>query len=222
MKVLTDRDFVLKIAAVLFITVTLFYIGKHWNTGYQHLIFFSPRQAQSPSVGLSPNLNKSFNISALISFNHMQSPPFAANTHDLAHFQPPPTSPPIETFGIVDENGIMSENFEEVGEFDSNVVVDNWGGENETEVEQKDESGYRRTNVQKFGLCPTSMSEYIPCLDNVQAIKRLKSTERGEKFERHCPEPGRGMNCLVPAPKNYKTPIPWPKSRDEVIIFPFS
>ncbi|KAK4384335.1 protein DETOXIFICATION 35 [Sesamum angolense] len=48
------------------------------------------------------------------------------------------------------------------------------------------------------------------------AIKKLNSTEKGEKFERHCPEEGKGLNCLVPAPKGYRTPIPWPRSRDEI------
>jgi hypothetical protein len=67
-------------------------------------------------------------------------------------------------------------------------------------------------------LCKRDMSEYIPCLDNVEAIKKLPSTERGERFERHCPEEGKRLNCLVPAPKGYRAPIPWLKSRDEVKI----
>ncbi|KAI4382815.1 hypothetical protein MLD38_008728 [Melastoma candidum] len=49
-----------------------------------------------------------------------------------------------------------------------------------------------------------------------EAIKRLKSTEKGEKFERHCPEAGKGLDCLVPAPKGYRPPVPWPRSRDKV------
>ncbi|KAK9096223.1 hypothetical protein Sjap_021720 [Stephania japonica] len=60
------------------------------------------------------------------------------------------------------------------------------------------------------------MREYIPCLDNVEAIKKLKSTDKGEQFERHCPGKEKELNCLVPPPKDYKTPITWPKSRDEV------
>lgn len=230
MKLLTNRDLAFKISAFLFISVAFFYLGKHWNDGYQQLILFSVRP--SPLVTISPNRDLSFNISALTSINQTQSSPFS--TIDLASVQPPPPlSPPpppppvfpppppsIERFGIVDENGTMSDNFE-VGEFDPNEVVDNWGSGNETELE-KDESGSRRIRIQKFGLCTNSMSEYIPCLDNFQAIERLNSIERGEMFERHCPEPGRGLNCLVPAPKKYKAPIPWPKSRDEVFALPFS
>ncbi|ONK61987.1 uncharacterized protein A4U43_C08F35640 [Asparagus officinalis] len=71
-----------------------------------------------------------------------------------------------------------------------------------------------RVRVGKFRVCDKRMREYIPCLDNVEAIKRLRSTERGERFERFCPE--RALDCLVPAPKDYKSPIPWPQSRDEV------
>lgn len=115
----------------------------------------------------------------------------------------------------MDENGTMSDTFE-VGEFDPDEVVENWATENETEVEDGG-SDSKRVRVQKFELCPGSMSEYIPCLDNVEAIRSLKSTERGERFERHCPEAGKGLNCLVPPPNKYRAPISWPKSRDEVL-----
>lgn len=108
----------------------------------------------------------------------------------------------------MDENGTMTDDFE-VGDFDPGVE-ENWGSENKTEVVEA------RAVVKKFRRCEKSMREYIPCLDNVEAIRRLNSTEKGERFERHCPEKGKGLNCLVPAPKGYRTPIPWPRSRDEV------
>ncbi|XP_020240976.1 probable methyltransferase PMT11 [Asparagus officinalis] len=76
------------------------------------------------------------------------------------------------------------------------------------------DGSYPQVRVGKFRVCDKRMREYIPCLDNVEAIKRLRSTERGERFERFCPE--RALDCLVPAPKDYKSPIPWPQSRDEV------
>ncbi|KAL2525828.1 putative methyltransferase PMT11 [Abeliophyllum distichum] len=66
-------------------------------------------------------------------------------------------------------------------------------------------------------MCPESMGEYIPCLDNNEAIKKLNSTQKGELFERHCPEKGKELNCLIPTPKGYRTPIHWPKSRDEMV-----
>lgn len=121
-----------------------------------------------------------------------------------------------QTFGIVDSDGRMNDDFE-VGEFDPEVVED-WGNETGVESGEKDV----RVRVKRFELCPESMREYIPCLDNVEAIKRLNSTERGENYERHCPEEGKGLNCLVPQPKGYRQPIPWPRSRDEVCIFFFS
>lgn len=56
--------------------------------------------------------------------------------------------------------------------------------------------------------------DYIPCLDNTKAIKELKSRRHMEHRERHCP-PG-GEKCLVPLPKGYRVPVPWPRSRDMI------
>jgi hypothetical protein len=78
--------------------------------------------------------------------------------------------------------------------------------------------GGNKVRIGNFPACPESMREYIPCLDNDEEIKRLPSTDRGERFERHCPAKDKGLSCLVPAPKGYKVPIPWPRSRDEVSI----
>jgi hypothetical protein len=105
----------------------------------------------------------------------------------------------------------MSDDFE-AGEFDPDIV-ENWGNGSEIESGSKDS----RFRAERYELCPVSMREYIPCLDNVKALKRLKSTEKGERFERHCPEKGDELNCLVPPPKGYRPPIPWPRSRDEVL-----
>ena len=57
-------------------------------------------------------------------------------------------------------------------------------------------------------------ADYIPCLDNVKAIKGLKSLRHMEHRERHCPEPR--PRCLVPLPERYRRPVPWPRSRDMV------
>ncbi|OAY46136.1 probable methyltransferase PMT11 [Manihot esculenta] len=223
MKPLTNVDLfktplVVKITACVLIFITFFYLGRHWSSnGYQQLIFFS--SAPPKSVAISPNFGKSFNITALISQNQSQSVP--DKTLSLAPLPPPMTgqSSPMDqssqsdtnqTFGIVDSDGRMNDDFE-VGEFDPEVVED-WGNETGVESGEKDV----RVRVKRFELCPESMREYIPCLDNVDAIKRLNSTERGEKYERHCPGEGKGLNCLVPPPKGYRQPIPWPRSRDEV------
>lgn len=57
-------------------------------------------------------------------------------------------------------------------------------------------------------------ADYIPCLDNMEAIKKLRSTKHYEHRERHCPE--KPPTCLVPLPQGYRNPIRWPKSRDQI------
>ncbi|CAK7325745.1 unnamed protein product [Dovyalis caffra] len=216
MKPLTNTDLfktplILKITAFTLISITFFYLGKHWsNGGYQQLLFFSTPQN---FISISPNNDKSFNITSLISQTD-QPPIDQAITLTPPSIPPPPDESPLSdpnrTFGIIDSEGKMSDDFE-VGEFDP-AIVENWGNESEIESGSKDV----KVRVKKYELCPESMREYMPCLDNAEAIKRLKSTEKGERFERHCPEKGKQLNCLVPPPKGYRQPIPWPRSRDEV------
>ncbi|KAK8476890.1 hypothetical protein V6N13_043136 [Hibiscus sabdariffa] len=200
----------IKFVAFIFISVSFFYLGKHWSDGSRQLFFLSRQSpfettSSAPSIALSPNLDKEFNISALIN---------TPGPSPVKKIRPPPPPPEFETFGILDENGTMSDKFE-IGEFDPNLV-ENWGNGTEIGAETGKEGVKSTFRVKKFGFCGESMREYIPCLDNVEAIKRLKSTDRGERFERHCPEEGKGLNCLIPAPKGYRPPIPWPRSRDEV------
>lgn len=59
-------------------------------------------------------------------------------------------------------------------------------------------------------------ADYIPCLDNEKAIKKLRpeNFRRYEHRERHCPD--EGPTCLVALPSGYRRPIEWPKSRDRV------
>ncbi|WOG93955.1 hypothetical protein DCAR_0313245 [Daucus carota subsp. sativus] len=194
----------LKTTVILFISLTFFYLGKIWsqNNGDQKLIFFTTQSLLSPSkVILSPNLNKLFDLSAIISNDT------ASDFKTLA-----PVSPLsddfVERMGVLDEAGAMTEEFS-VGEFDAELVENRRSG-NESEVGVFD----GRVRVKRMKLCDWSLSEYIPCLDNVEAIRKLKSTKRGERFERHCPETR--LNCLVRTPLGYTTTIPWPRSRDEV------
>ncbi|CAL5364695.1 unnamed protein product [Camellia sinensis] len=209
----------LKISGLIFISLVFFYLGKHWSDGSHQLIFFNSRQtplssSKTPStVSLSHNLNKTFDINCLIN-NTTQTQPLSNPTLPLI----PPTShpkplppPPHERFRIVDENRTIADDFE-VGDFDPGVV-DNWGNDIEAEVVEEG-CGGSRVVVKKFGLCTDSMREYIPCLDNIEAIQRFNLTEKGERFEQHCPQEGNDLNCLVPAPKGYRASIPWPKSRD--------
>ncbi|KAL5733168.1 hypothetical protein ACOSP7_032509 [Xanthoceras sorbifolium] len=229
MKLLSNPD-LFKLSALIFVSFVFFYLGKHWSDGSQQLVFFTARSENNKNgddaVSLSPNLNKSFNISSLISQNQTETAPLRSQDREVSSSPalvpppPPPPPPEVKKFGIVNENGTMSDEFE-IGEYDPDMVETTWGNENGTEsAADAEDSGSNgnggRISVKRFEICPESMREYIPCLDNVEAIKRLKSTEKGERFERHCPENGTGLNCLVPAPKGYKTPIPWPRSRDEV------
>ncbi|GAB4831841.1 hypothetical protein Ancab_005855 [Ancistrocladus abbreviatus] len=218
---------IVKISAFLFLSIAFFYIGMHWSDGYNQLIFFTATITTTlpPSVSLSPNFNKSFDIPSLISSSYTDN-----TTSSIGSPPPPPASPPpppptspsppplpaVTRFGIVDENGMMTEDFE-VGAYDPEAV-ETWGNAIEAEDGDGGELAGNgvRAPIRRFPLCPLSMSEYIPCMDNVEAIKKLKSTDKGKRFERHCPEKGKQLNCLVPAPKRYKTPIPWPRSRNEV------
>ncbi|XP_047074171.1 probable methyltransferase PMT26 [Lolium rigidum] len=64
-------------------------------------------------------------------------------------------------------------------------------------------------------LCDTEAgADYIPCLDNVEFIRKLQHDEHYEHRERHCPE--EPPTCLVPLPNGYRSPIRWPKSRDQI------
>ncbi|KAK4367177.1 hypothetical protein RND71_015057 [Anisodus tanguticus] len=64
-------------------------------------------------------------------------------------------------------------------------------------------------------LCPGPLAvDYIPCLDNWKAIKKIRSRRHMEHRERHCPVPS--PRCLIPLPVGYKLPVSWPKSRDMI------
>lgn len=223
---------IFKISAFVIISLTFFYLGKHWSDGYSQLIFFNETRFAPSSVSISPNHDKPLNVSSLIEQNLTSAAPEKVLASAAAPAPapapspilgsspppPPPPSPPppsdsVQRFGIVTENGTMADEFE-VGDVDPEFT-ESWGNESETGT---DESTSIKIRIKKFSLCPQSMKEYIPCLDNVAAIKKLKSTKKGEKFERHCPDVGGGLNCLVPAPKGYRIPIPWPRSRDEVLF----
>ncbi|CAD6335409.1 unnamed protein product [Miscanthus lutarioriparius] len=98
-----------------------------------------------------------------------------------------------------DESHRETDRREEGGENDGNGT-ENGGGE---------EHEWRVCNV-KAG------ADYIPCLDNEKAIKKLRpeNFRRYEHRERHCPD--EGPTCLVALPSGYRRPIEWPKSRDRV------
>ncbi|MCH81575.1 putative methyltransferase PMT26-like, partial [Trifolium medium] len=91
-------------------------------------------------------------------------------------------------------------------------------GSNEA-AESKTETESQKSSNQSSGfnwkLCNvTAGPDYIPCLDNLKAIRNLKSTKHYEHRERQCPQDP--PTCLVPLPEGYKRPIEWPKSREKI------
>ncbi|KAL1820279.1 hypothetical protein ACET3Z_015148 [Daucus carota] len=86
-------------------------------------------------------------------------------------------------------------------------------------AESKKETSAFSKPGQKTGLSwklcnVTAGSDYIPCLDNLQALRRLKSTKHYEHRERHCPDDP--PTCLVSLPEGYLRSIQWPTSREKI------
>ncbi|KAG8085901.1 hypothetical protein GUJ93_ZPchr0010g7297 [Zizania palustris] len=92
------------------------------------------------------------------------------------------------------------------GAADAEGVVDGDGGGDEAAAEVRWETCRVGRGV--------SAADYIPCLDNVKAIKKLRSRRQMEHRERHCPAPP--PRCLVRLPRGYRPPVPWPRSRDMI------
>ncbi|KAG4157669.1 hypothetical protein ERO13_D02G077500v2 [Gossypium hirsutum] len=138
---------------------------------------------------------------------------------------PPPSPPPpaVRRTGIIDENGAMSDEFF-VGESGSNSTTgltefsdgDEEGREQEEEERKSKSDGDVRVGVEKYKVCDKSKVDHIPCLDNKKAIKLFSKSEKGEKYERHCPGKDEMLDCVIPRPEGYQRSIPWPQSRDEV------
>lgn len=68
--------------------------------------------------------------------------------------------------------------------------------------------------VEVFKPCDDKYTDYTPCQEQDRAMKFPR--ENMIYRERHCPEEEEKLHCLIPAPKGYKTPFPWPKGRDYV------
>ncbi|KAI3904382.1 hypothetical protein MKW98_014562 [Papaver atlanticum] len=64
-----------------------------------------------------------------------------------------------------------------------------------------------------FPECGSDYQDYTPCTDPRRW--RKYSLHRLSFFERHCPPIFERKECLVPPPDGYKSPIKWPKSKDE-------
>ena len=65
-----------------------------------------------------------------------------------------------------------------------------------------------------FQPCDDRYIDYTPCHDQMRAMTFPR--ENMNYRERHCPPEEEKLHCLIPAPRGYVTPFPWPKSRDYV------
>lgn len=68
--------------------------------------------------------------------------------------------------------------------------------------------------VKAINPCEDRYVDYTPCQDQMRAMTFPR--ENMNYRERHCPPDEEKLHCLIPAPKGYVTPFPWPKSRDYV------
>ncbi|XP_048618923.1 probable methyltransferase PMT21 isoform X2 [Brassica napus] len=64
-----------------------------------------------------------------------------------------------------------------------------------------------------FPECSSDYQDYTPCTDPRKWKKY--GTHRLTFMERHCPPVFDRKQCLVPPPNGYKSPIRWPKSKNE-------
>lgn len=87
--------------------------------------------------------------------------------------------------------------------------------ESKNEKEAQKSSEGENQSKYSWKICSTTAGpDYIPCLDNLQAIKKLPSTKHYEHRERHCPE--NPPTCLVPLPEGYQRSLEWPTSREKI------
>ena len=111
-----------------------------------------------------------------------------------------------DVFPAGDQAEITKESTTRTGSWSTQLV--------ESQNEKKAQVSSSSSSI-KWKLCNvTAGPDYIPCLDNLQAIRKLHSTKHYEHRERHCPE--EAPRCLVPLPEGYKRSIKWPKSREKV------
>ncbi|GAB2218613.1 hypothetical protein Drorol1_Dr00001839 [Drosera rotundifolia] len=87
--------------------------------------------------------------------------------------------------------------------------------ESQNEKKAQAPSGSEEQGGHSWKLCGTTAGpDFIPCLDNVFAIRHLRTNKHYEHRERHCPE--EPPTCLVPLPEGYRRPIEWPTSRERI------
>ncbi|TYH27656.1 hypothetical protein ES288_A02G085000v1 [Gossypium darwinii] len=189
-----------KLVAIVVLSVSLVFLATH----------------------LSSSSSSSFSINYSLQ-TPQASPPVSPPPPPPPSPLPSPPPPAVRRTGIIDENGAMSDEFF-VGESGSNSTTgftefsdgDEEGREQEEEERKSKSDGDVRVGVEKYKVCDKSKVDYIPCLDNKIAIKLFSKSDKGEKYERHCPGKDEMLDCVIPRPEGYQRSIPWPQSRDEV------
>ncbi|XP_075640694.1 putative methyltransferase PMT14 [Castanea sativa] len=89
------------------------------------------------------------------------------------------------------------------------TILDFEAHHNDLEIIEHDEP-----RAKLFKPCDIQYTDYTPCQEQDRAMKFPR--ENMIYRERHCPPEEEKLHCLIPAPKGYVTPFPWPKSRDYV------
>ncbi|CAK9171500.1 unnamed protein product [Ilex paraguariensis] len=114
-----------------------------------------------------------------------------------------------EVFPSGAQSELLNETTTQNGAFSTQAAESQKEKGAQTSSEPEQQTGYR------WKLCNvTAGPDYIPCLDNLQAIRKLRTTKHYEHRERHCPEDP--PTCLVPLPEGYQHPIEWPTSREKI------
>ncbi|KAL7617640.1 hypothetical protein Lser_V15G00341 [Lactuca serriola] len=111
-----------------------------------------------------------------------------------------------EDFSAATQSEILKETNTQNGAFSTQAA--------ESASEKESQSPSSSKNY-KWKTCNvTAGPDYIPCLDNLEAIRHLHGRSHYEHRERHCPD--ESPTCLVPLPEGYKTSIKWPRSREQI------
>ncbi|MBA0714678.1 hypothetical protein Golax_013637 [Gossypium laxum] len=113
-----------------------------------------------------------------------------------------------EVFPSVAQSELLNETMIQNGSFTTQAAESN-------KEKNAQSSSNSSSKDYSWKLCnSTAGPDFIPCLDNWEAIRNLPTNIHYEHRERHCPEVP--PTCLVPLPEGYKFPIEWPKSRDKI------
>ncbi|CAH2080557.1 unnamed protein product [Thlaspi arvense] len=116
---------------------------------------------------------------------------------------------PGEVFPSGAQTELLNETTTQIGAWSTQASESKNEKEAQSSPEAKDQSGFN------WKICnATAGYDFIPCLDNLRAIKHLKTTKHYEHRERHCPDDP--PTCLVPLPEGYQRPVEWPTSREKI------